>query len=221
MPTRQHDVHSRAIASASSCVTSFRRLNLMKSSRDLMICGFFEIVKTVEPCEENVWATVWLRPLMIVTTEITAATPTTMPTSVNAVRSLLERRLAVATRNASQMAVRRNRYRILCLLWLLNSLVFFDLTVANRDDAVGAFCDVVLVRHDDDRIAFGVETFEKIHDLHAGVRVERSGRFVSKQNRRMIHERAGNRDALSLAARKLVGLVRHTLAEVDCMQRFL
>ena len=44
---------------------------------------------------------------MIVTTAITAATPTTMPTSVSAVRSLFARRLPSATRNASQIAVRR------------------------------------------------------------------------------------------------------------------
>ena len=54
-PTRQQEVHSRAIASASSCVTSFRLLNLMNSSRELMICGLLEIVKTVEPWEEKVW----------------------------------------------------------------------------------------------------------------------------------------------------------------------
>src|SRR6185369_14006739 len=97
------------MASASSCVTSLRRLNLTKSSRDLMICGFFEIVKTVEPCEEKVRATVSFRPLMIVITAITAVTPTTIPTSVSAVRSLLARRLAVATRNASQIAAKRSK----------------------------------------------------------------------------------------------------------------
>jgi hypothetical protein len=66
------------------------------------------MVKTVEPCDEKVWATVLSSPLMIVTTAITAVTPTTIPISVSEVRSLLARRLAVATRNASQIAVRRN-----------------------------------------------------------------------------------------------------------------
>ena len=80
---------------------------------------------------------------------------------------------------------------------------------------MGACGDVVLVRNDDDRVAFGVETFEEIHDLHAGVRVERSGRFVSQQNRRMINERAGDRDALALAAGELVGFVRHAVGEID------
>src|SRR5215216_2417461 len=186
MPTRQHAGHSRAIASASSCVTSLRLLNLTNSSRDLMICGFFEIVKTVEPCEEKVCATVWSRPLMIVTTAITAVTPTMMPMSVSAVRNLFARRLAVATRNASQVAATRNKglpqgctkstktiefvlliSAFLCsFVALPDSFVFFDLTVANRNDAMGTFGDVVLVSDDDDRVAFGVETLEKIHDLH-------------------------------------------------------
>src|SRR6185369_7135147 len=106
-PTRQQAVQSRRIASPSSWVTSLRRLNFTNSSRDLMICGFFETVKTVEPCDENVWATVLSNPLMMVTTAITAVTPTTMPIKVRDVRSLLARRLEVATRKASQIAVRR------------------------------------------------------------------------------------------------------------------
>ncbi len=46
------------------------------------------MVKTVEPCEVNVCATVWSRPLMIVTTAMTAVTPTMMPIRVSAVRNL-------------------------------------------------------------------------------------------------------------------------------------
>src|ERR1044072_8553238 len=147
MPTRQHAVHVRPIASASSWVTSLRRLDFINSSRDLMICGFFEMVKTVEPCEENVCATVLSRPLMIVTTAITAVTPTMMPINVNAVRNLLARRLAVATRNASQIAARRNSDSDLRISMpfaaLLDSLVFLDKAVANRDNAVSTCGNVV------------------------------------------------------------------------------
>ena len=60
----------------------------MNSSRDVITRGFFEMVKTVEPWEEKVWATVWSRPLMIVTTAITAVTPTMMPIRVSDVRNL-------------------------------------------------------------------------------------------------------------------------------------
>ena len=58
MPVRQHAVQDLKMASASSRTTSFRLLNLMKSSREVITCGRFEIVNTVEPCEEKVEATV-------------------------------------------------------------------------------------------------------------------------------------------------------------------
>ena len=53
---------------------------------------------------------------------------------------------------------------------LPDSFVFFDLSVANGDNAVGARGDVVLVRDHNDRVAFRVQTFEEVHDLHTGVR---------------------------------------------------
>src|SRR5688500_13915651 len=108
IPDFQHRVQSLKIASASSRVTSFLRLNLMKSSREVITRGRFDTVNTVLPCDENVVATVLSRPLIMVTTAITAETPTMIPTRVNAVRSLFERRLESATRRASQSAVIRN-----------------------------------------------------------------------------------------------------------------
>ena len=80
---------------------------------------------------------------------------------------------------------------------------------------MGPCGDVVLVRDDDDRVAFGVEAFEEIHDLHAGVRIERAGRLVCEQDRRMIHKRTSNRDALALTAREFVGFVRHAIGKID------
>lgn len=103
---------------------------------------------------------------MIVTTAITAVTPTTIPVNVNAVRSLFARRLASATLNASHVAVRRKRGNEVLLP---NSFVLLDQSVTNRNNAVGAGRDVVLVGNDDDRVAFGVQPFEEVHDLHAGV----------------------------------------------------
>ena len=45
------------------------------------------------------------------------------------------------------------------------------------------------------------------HDLDAGLRVEIPGRLVGEQNRGVVDERAGDRDALALAAGELVGPV--------------
>lgn len=42
--------------------------------------------------------------------------------------------------------------------------------------------DVVLVGDDDDRVSFSVQAREEIHNLHAGVRIERAGWLVSEKN---------------------------------------
>ncbi len=47
---------------------------------------------------------------------------------------------------------------------------------------------------------------EQRSDLLAGSNVERAGRLVSKQQRRSVHERAGDRDPLALAAREPCGI---------------
>jgi hypothetical protein len=161
---------------------------------------------------------------MIVTTAMTAATPTTMPTKVRAVRSLLVRRLASATRNASHTAVRRNsdreRFRALNVsplrvepdivpdsaemsfamkeirrakntrlvhvyqadFPLSDLFVFLDQPVANGNDAVRAGSDIGLVRHHNDGVSFAVQPLKEVHDFHAGVCIERAGRFVRQQN---------------------------------------
>src|SRR5262249_54735414 len=110
IPVRQHAVQDRKIASASSRRTSLRLLNFIKSSREVITWGRFETVKTVEPWEEKVGATGWSRPLIIVTTAITAVTPTMIPIRVRPVRNLFCRRLAAATQKAShKAAIRKNR----------------------------------------------------------------------------------------------------------------
>ena len=60
-----------------------------------------------------------------------------------------------------------------------------------------------------------VEPLEQRHDLDAGLRVEVAGRLVGEQDRRVVHERAGDRDALALTARELVRLVAHPIFELD------
>jgi hypothetical protein len=60
--------------------------------------------------------------------------------------------------------------------------------------------DIVLVRHQDDGVALLVQTLEQAHDFVARGRVQVSGRLVSQQNRRVVHQRASHRDALPLAA---------------------
>src|SRR5215467_9745494 len=51
-------------------------------------------------------------------------------------------------------------------------LVAGDHTVFDMNDAVRVSGDVVLVRDQDDGVAFGVQTVEQCHDLRPGLRVE-------------------------------------------------
>src|SRR5688572_33265810 len=97
----------------------------------------------------------------------------------------------------------RSSYPFVCL----------DLPVADCDNAVGPLGNVMFVGYDDDRIALGVELFEQPHDLRACLGVECSGWFVGKKYRRMIDKSAGDRDALSLPAGKLVRSVRDPVSE--------
>src|SRR5712692_2782763 len=49
----------------------------------------------------------------------------------------------------------------------------------------------------------------------------RISRPVCEQQRRFVHQGAGDRDALALAAGELIGLMAHAVAEADRVERFL
>src|SRR5215510_1356194 len=92
--------------------------------------------------------------------------------------------------------------------------VLRDLSVEDRDHAVGVLGDVMFVRHDDDRVAALVQRVEQLHNLLRGLRIEVAGRLVGENNRRTVDQGAGDGHALSLTAGQFVRLVRHSLAEV-------
>src|SRR2546423_11863544 len=173
---------------------------------------------------------------MMVITAITAVTPTIIPTSVSAVRSLFWRRLAAATRKASHSAAtrragnariraRRERLgsktnwgfslvmsvRITTPAMLSNFLVFFDQSVANRNDAMRARGNVMLVCDENYRVAAFMEFLKQVHDVVAGSGVKRARWFVSQKNRRMIDQRPRDSYALTLTARKFIRSVHHAI----------
>src|SRR5262245_5750654 len=81
-------------------------------------------------------------------------------------------------------------------------LVASDLAVAEDDDAPGVFGDVVLVSDEQQRdAAFAVESLKNIHDFDRSAAVERAGRLVGQDDRRMIDQRPRDRYALLLSAR--------------------
>ena len=78
--------------------------------------------------------------------------------------------------------------------------VLGDLTVANRNHAMGVRRNVGFVGDDDDGVAGLVQPGEQRHDLDAGLRVEVAGRFVGEQNRRVVDQGPGDRNPLALTA---------------------
>jgi len=71
-----------------------------------MTVGAFETLKTVDPLAEKVDATTWFRPLIMVTTEIIAATPTMIPSSVRKVLSLFIDRFSIDRRKMDHTTVK-------------------------------------------------------------------------------------------------------------------
>ena len=95
-----------------------------------------------------------------------------------------------------------------------------DATVAHRHDAVGPRGEARLVRHEHDgRAAVGRQRGEELDDLVAARGVERAGRLVGEQQAPGPDDRAGDRDALLLATREVVGIAVELLVETDGVER--
>ncbi len=102
----------------------------------------------------------------------------------------------------------------------LPSFVARDEAVAQHDHAPGVRRDVGLVGHHDDRLPLSRQLLEDFHDLLGRRRVEVARRLVGEENRRPVHQRAGDGDALALATREFVGAMRRAIAELDAFERF-
>ena len=79
---------------------------------------------------------------------------------------------------------------------------------------LGVLRDVFGVGDENDRAAFGVQLFEQSQDFVAAFAVEGAGGFVGENHRRVVDQRAGDGDALLLAAgefgRTMLGAVAET-----------
>ena len=88
-------------------------------------------------------------------------------------------------------------------------------------DAVGEAArqfDVVNV--DDHRnVALAGAARDQFHDLDRGLRIERGGRLVGEHQVGLLHQSAGDADALALAAGELVGARRGECPEADGIEQ--
>src|SRR5882757_306833 len=67
-------------------------------------------------------------------------------------------------------------------------------------------------------LALHADLVDQPHDLRRGFRVQRGHRLVGEQDLRLLHERAGHRDPLLLAAGERVGPLERPIAQPDPLQ---
>ena len=98
----------------------------------------------------------------------------------------------------------------------LSATSSIDRAVAHDQDAVGVRRDPGVVGHEHrGLVLLTAEPGEQRHDLVAARPVEVAGRLVGEQERRRGRERAGQRNALLLAAGDLLGAVALETMEVE------
>src|SRR5438128_483020 len=100
-----------------------------------------------------------------------------------------------------------------------HEVVVRDDPVAHAHDPLGVRGYVRLVGDHDDGLAQVVQALEDRQDLGARPRVEVSGGLVGEDHRRVVEERACDRDALLLAAGELARPVVYAVAETDLLER--
>ena len=99
-------------------------------------------------------------------------------------------------------------------------LVADDAALVELDHAAAHVVDhLAVVGDDDDGRAGLVDPVEQLHDPDRGDRVEVAAGLVGQQQRRVVDEGAGDRDALLLAAGELVGVAVELGREADQAQR--
>ena len=103
--------------------------------------------------------------------------------------------------------------------WPAAALVGDDLPVPDPDHPARMRGDLVLMRDQHDRPPLLAEALEQRQHLGPRGRVEVPGRLVGEDQRRIGDERAGDGDALLLAARQLRGQVVDPVFEPDLAQR--
>src|SRR5688572_14888771 len=95
-----------------------------------------------------------------------------------------------------------------------------NFAIANLDPAGSDGGDFRIVRDEHDGAALSAKIPEKIQDRFAGVGIEIAGGFVGEDEFGIVDERAGDGDALLLAAGELAGAMFAAVFEADELERF-
>ena len=105
-----------------------------------------------------------------------------------------------------------------CVLDAFVHGVLFQEPVAERDGATAEGRDVRFVRHERDGLPLRIQFLEEHHDFVARARIKVTRRFVGEDDHGVVHEGAGDGDALLLAAAHLVWHVVHAVGESHALE---
>ena len=86
---------------------------------------------------------------------------------------------------------------------------------------MGVRVDVGLVGDYDERLALRVQFLEQLHDLHGRLGVQVARRLVGQQHGGVVGERAGDGNALALAAGQLGRQVRQAMLHLHALGKLL
>ena len=117
-------------------------------------------------------------------------------------------------------------FGFLCVAFILLKLitdriaVAQDLTVFDADDSARVALGQLRVVRDHNNQFVCRNLLEQFHDLHRCLRVKSTGRFVCKQDIRIIYQSAGNCNALHLSAGHLIWFLVQLVSQPDLFKRF-
>src|SRR5690606_26675011 len=96
----------------------------------------------------------------------------------------------------------------------------YQSSVDDLELPVGAGREVIVVRDGDDGAIVGAhQILQDFLHVDARLRIERAGRLVGEDDRRVIRQRASNRDALALSAGELRGVFVLVPGESEVLQQ--
>src|SRR5437764_348531 len=97
------------------------------------------------------------------------------------------------------------------------ALIALHAPVVQANHTLAAMRDAGIVGDEDDRLSHLNQLVEELENLLAGLAVQRTSWFVGKEDQRFIHHRAGDADALLLAAGELHRAMIRALGKADAL----
>jgi hypothetical protein len=80
------------------------------------------------------------------------------------------------------------------------ALIPLDQAVTKTNDPVSIMSNVIFVCYHDDGVPLIMKFLKQVHDIVRGFCIEVTGWFIGKNDRRIVYQRTGNGDTLTLTS---------------------